>query len=49
LLDLLSKLVLRQSVSSDSNFLDKLSILRSQIDRFDEQLLDLLFTCMKFA
>jgi len=49
LLDLLSKLVLRQSVSSDSNFLDKLSILRSQIDRFDEQLLDLLEQRMNVA
>jgi chorismate mutase len=49
LLELLNKLVLRQSVSSDSKFLDKLSILRSQIDRFDEQLLDLLEQRMHVA
>jgi len=49
LLELLDKLVLRQSVSSDAKFLDKLSILRSQIDRFDEQLLDLLEQRMNVA
>jgi chorismate mutase len=49
LLDLLNKLILRQSISSDSNFLDKLSLLRSQIDRFDEQLLDLLEQRMNVA
>jgi len=47
--DLLGKLVLRQSVSSDSNFLDKLGLLRGQIDRFDEQLLDLLEQRMNVA
>jgi chorismate mutase len=49
LLELLNKLVLRQSSSSDSNFLDKLGLLRSQIDRFDEQLLDLLEQRMNVA
>ncbi len=49
LLDLLNNLVLRQSVSSDSNFLDKLGLLRGQIDRFDEQLLDLLEQRMNVA
>ncbi len=49
LLELLNKLILRQSVSSDSKFLDKLSILRGQIDRFDEQLLDLLEQRMNVA
>ena len=49
LLELLNKLILRQSVSSDSKFLDKLSILRGQIDRFDEQLLDILEQRMNVA
>jgi len=49
LLDLLGKLILRQPVSSDSKFLDMLGILRGQIDRFDEQLLDLLEQRMHVA
>ncbi len=40
--ELLSRLILRQPVSSDSRFLDILGELRSQIDIYDDQLLDLL-------
>lgn len=49
LLELLNKLILRNPSSSDSKFLDKLSILRGQIDRFDEQLLDILEQRMNVA
>ena len=40
--ELLNKLVLRQSVSQDSKFKEVLGALRSQIDMFDDQLLDLM-------
>lgn len=42
LLELLGKLVLRQPVSNDTKFLDILGALRSQIDMFDDQLIDLM-------
>lgn len=42
LLELFSRLVLRQPVSSDSRFLDELGELRTQIDLYDDQLLDLM-------
>lgn len=40
--ELLSRLILRQPVSNDSKFLDILGELRSQIDIYDDQLLDIL-------
>ena len=40
--ELLNKLVLRQSVSQDSKFKEVLGAVRSQIDMFDDQLLDLM-------
>jgi chorismate mutase len=49
LLELLNKIVLRQAVSLDANFRDKLTTLRSQIDMFDDQLLDLLEQRMHVA
>ena len=49
LLELLNKLVLRQPVSSDSNFLNVLGALRKQIDIFDDQLLDLMEQRMHVA
>ncbi len=47
--ELLGRLVLRQPVSSDSNFLNVLGALRSQIDIFDDQLLDLMEQRMNVA
>ena len=47
--ELLSRLILRQPVSNDSKFLDILGELRSQIDIYDDQLLDLMEQRMKVA
>jgi len=49
LLELLDKLILRQPVSLDSKFTEKLSALRNQIDMFDDQLLDLMEQRMHVA
>jgi len=49
LLELLDRLVLRQPVSNDSKFLDVLGALRSQIDMFDDQLIDLMEQRMHVA
>jgi len=49
LTELLSRLILRTAVSNDSKFLDLLGELRSQIDIFDDQLLDILEQRMKVA
>jgi len=49
LLELLNKLVLRQPVSHDSKFTEVLGALRTQIDMFDDQLLDLLEQRMNVA
>lgn len=45
--ELMSRLILRQPISNDSKFLDILGELRSQIDIFDEQLIDLMEQRMK--
>jgi chorismate mutase len=47
--ELLSRLILRQPVSSNSKFLDILGELRSQIDMFDDQLIDLMEQRMHVA
>lgn len=47
--ELLSRLILRQPLSKDSKFLDVLGELRSQIDIYDDQLLDLLEQRMSVA
>ncbi len=47
--ELLSRLILRQPVSNDSKFLDVLGELRSQIDIYDDQLLDLIEQRMSVA
>jgi len=49
LMELLSRLILRQPVSNDNRFLDVLNELRSQIDIYDDQLLDLLEQRMSVA
>ena len=49
LLELLSRLIMRVPVSNDSKFLDLLGELRTQIDLYDDQLLDLMEQRMKVA
>ncbi len=49
LTELLSRLILRLPVSNDSKFLDILGELRSRIDIFDDQLMDILEQRMKVA
>jgi len=49
LLELLSRLIMRVPVSSDSKFLDLLGELRTEIDLYDEQLLELMEQRMKVA
>jgi chorismate mutase len=49
LVDLLGRLIMRAPRSTDNKFLDLLSELRTQIDMYDDQLLDLMEQRMKVA
>ena len=49
LVDLLDKLVLRMPASDDTNFLNSIEELRSQIDMYDDQLFDILESRMLVA